>query len=559
MKVSTLVRLGAAALLLTASAVAEDAAPAVDVAAETEAARAAKVQEITKEGLFVETFEGEELFDGTRWFKSRHEKYSSQEVSIEEYTLEAAHATSDRGLVLDKPAKHYGLAVKLDEPMRLDGSPERPELVVQYEVKLQKGLNCGGAYVKLLRAPADAEEPTDLSAFSDATPFVVMFGPDKCGSNDKVHLIFQHKNPVSGEYEEKHLDNAPRIMTDKNTHVYTAVIRDDNTYEILLDQASVSSGSLLENFEPPVIPEKEIDDPEDSKPEDWEDKPQIRDPDAVKPDDWDEDAPARIPDLDAVKPEGWLDDEPALIDDPAVKKPEDWDDEDDGEWIAPQIPNPKCDAAPGCGEWTRPTKANPDFKGKWHAPLIRNPKYKGEWAPRKIPNPNYFEDEHPARFDAIGALAVEVWTMSEGITFDNFWLGYDLQKAKEFAELTWKPKHDAEVAEQEKKKKASEQEEEGGIWQTAERLANDFAEYAQANPVVALGAVAAVAALSTLLAFVMCCSSSSSSPAPAATEKKDDSGSESDKNSEDKSAESDDSSNGRKLRQRKKAPMVKDD
>lgn len=68
---------------------------------------------------------------------------------------------------------------------------------------------------------------------------------------------------------------------------------------MFVDQASVSSGSLLEDFTPPVNPPKEIDDPDDKKPEDWDEREKIPDPDAEKPDDWDEDAPAKIPDPDA--------------------------------------------------------------------------------------------------------------------------------------------------------------------------------------------------------------------------------------------------------------------
>lgn len=77
------------------------------------------------------------------------------------------------------------------------------------------------------------------------------------------------------------------------------VVRPDNTFEVFVDQASVSSGSLLEDFTPPVNPPKEIDDPDDKKPEDWDEREKIPDPDAEKPDDWDEDAPAKIPDPDA--------------------------------------------------------------------------------------------------------------------------------------------------------------------------------------------------------------------------------------------------------------------
>ncbi|OWZ04241.1 Calnexin [Phytophthora megakarya] len=540
MKVQTVVALVTALLLPMAVLADETVAP--EQQTET---RQQQVQVLAKSALFVETFEGEELFDGTRWVKSSGEKYSSQDVVIEAVKLEAAHLTPDRGLVLGKPARHYGLAVKLDEPLQVDGSDAKKEMVVQYEVKLQKGLDCGGAYVKLLR------QQEDYTTLSDSTPFVLMFGPDKCGNSDKVHLIFQHKNPVSSEYEEKHMMEAPSIKSDRDTHLYTAVIRDDNTFEVFVDQKSIRSGSLLEHFLPPLIPEKEIDDRDDSKPDDWVNEKKIRDPNAVKPDDWDEDAPARISDKDAVKPDDWLDNEPAVIDDPNVVKPEDWDDEDDGDFVLPQIPNPKCAEVTGCGEWKRPTKANPAYKGKFYAPYIPNPDYKGEWKPRKIPNPNYFEDEHPARLDPIGALAVEVWTMTEGITFDNFWLGNDLKKAQEFAELTWTPKHAVEVENVKKFRESGKNSEEDGVMNTLGALATDFAMYANANPVIALGSVAGVSVLTTLAFIFLCCASST--PTPETSSKKTDSGAE-DEEGDAKCVESDEKE--QKMRQRKKAPKV---
>lgn len=47
---------------------------------------------------------------------------------------------------------------------------------------LLDGLECGGAYMKLLQdnAALHAEE------FSNASPYVIMFGPDKCGATNKV-------------------------------------------------------------------------------------------------------------------------------------------------------------------------------------------------------------------------------------------------------------------------------------------------------------------------------------------------------------------------------------
>ena len=55
-------------------------------------------------------------------------------------------------------------------------------MVMQYEVKLQNGLECGGAYMKLLQdnKALHAEE------FSNTSPYVIMFGPDKCGATNKV-------------------------------------------------------------------------------------------------------------------------------------------------------------------------------------------------------------------------------------------------------------------------------------------------------------------------------------------------------------------------------------
>merc|ERR1712023_489919 len=68
--------------------------------------------------------------------------------------------------------------------------------------------------------------------------------------------------------------------------------------------------------------------------------------------------------------EGWPFLEPKEIRDPDETKPDDWDDESDGTWEAPQIDNPDYK-----GEWKAKRIANPAYKGVWEAKMIDNPKY----------------------------------------------------------------------------------------------------------------------------------------------------------------------------------------
>ena len=58
--------------------------------------------------------------------------------------------------------------------------------------------------------------------------------------------------------------------------------RPNSTYDVLFNGKSHSTGSLLEDFNPPVNPDAEIEDPDDVKPEDWVDTKKIADPEATK-------------------------------------------------------------------------------------------------------------------------------------------------------------------------------------------------------------------------------------------------------------------------------------
>jgi calnexin len=87
--------------------------------------------------------------------------------------------------------------------------------------------------------------------------------------------------------------------------------------------------------------------------------------------------------------------------------------------------------------------------------MIDNPNYKGIWKPQEIPNPEYFELDKPD-FDPIAAIGIEIWTMQDGILFDNILIADDEKVANSILEKTWKPKFDVE-----KEKQMAEQAAEG--------------------------------------------------------------------------------------------------
>ena len=365
---------------------------------------------------------------------SREGHYRDQNVTVRQL---------DKGqysLVLATAARHYAVVAPFPAPVRaVSDAP----LVFQYEVRLLEGLSCGGAYVKLLEARTDVE----AAGVTSESPYIIMFGPDKCGSTDKVHFIVRWRNPVTSVWEEKHLLNPPATKSDKFSHLYTLIISPDGSYSIKIDGAVARSGSMSTDFLPAIIPPAEIADPSDSKPADWVDAPDMPDPDAVKPTSWDETAPRTVPDDAAVMPAGWLEGEAANIPDPRALRPAGWDEEEDGAWEAPVVPNPACELAPGCGPWVRPPKPNPAYVGPWSPPRIANPAYTGPWTPRRIPNPAHFTDHalgmlHGA---SVGALAVEVWTMQGGLSFTNFLVSHSLEDAEALA-AAWAPRYAEQVA-----------------------------------------------------------------------------------------------------------------
>lgn len=274
----------------------------------------------------------------------------------------------DKAIKTSEDARFYALSATLDKPLNNEGK----DLYLSYLVQHEQKLDCGGAYVKLL------PKGTDQAAFGGDSPYAVMFGPDICGNTKKTHAILNYARPGKDGVNMDHASQI-RAESDSDAHLYSLVIKQDNTYDVKIDGKSVKSGDLAGNW--PFQPEKQIKDPEQSKPADWVDAKQIPDP-------------------EDVKPEGW-DDTPKTIPDPDAEKPEDWDDEDDGEWEPAMI-------------------ENPEYKGEWKPKLIENPEYKGEWVHPLVDNPEYFEDDKLYNIAKdVGVIGFELWQVKSGTLFDD--------------------------------------------------------------------------------------------------------------------------------------------
>jgi calreticulin len=334
-----------------------------------------------------------ETFDGSwqdRWVYSDWKKSAGQ---AGEFKLTAGDyfgdADADKGIMTTQDARFYDISAKFPE-----FSNKGKELVIQFSVKHTQKIDCGGGYVKVFPAGLDQEHMTGESDYN------IMFGPDVCGtSTKKVHVIFSKNG-------KNHLikKDIP-AETDQLTHVYTLIVRPDNTYEVRIDGNKKESGSLADDWD--ILPPKKIKDPSQSKPSDWVDNAKMADP-------------------NDVKPEGY-DDIPKQIVDPEATKPDSWDTDSDGEWEAPMIDNPA-------------------YKGPWKAKMIDNPAYKGPWVHPEIDNPEYEPDDTLYAYDSFGAIGIDIWQVKSGTIFDNIILTDSVKEAEKFMADTYGKNKDAEKA-----------------------------------------------------------------------------------------------------------------
>merc|ERR1712227_702494 len=347
----------------------------------------------TAEVYFEEDFSGDWE---SRWVQSKAKSdLGEMKVSAGKFF---GDEEAGKGLQTSQDAKFYAISAKHKE-----FSNDGKTLVVQFTVKHEQSIDCGGGYLKL-----GSFEP---EKFEGSSPYNIMFGPDICGATKKTHVIFNYKG--------KNLDKKKEVRAESDTlsHLYTLIVKPDNTYEVQIDMSKVDSGSLTDGWD--FLEPKQIRDPEEKKPADWVDEAEIDDP-------------------EDKKPEGY-DDIPAKIADPKAKKPDDWDDESDGAWEAPQIDNP-------------------EYKGAWKAKRIKNPAYKGVWEAKLIDNPKYVADDTLYKYDAFSTAGIDIWQVKSGTIFDNILITDDVDYAKSHGEKTWKAQKDGEKAmkdkaDEEKRKK----------------------------------------------------------------------------------------------------------
>merc|ERR1712226_1601123 len=247
----------------------------------------------------------------------------------------------NKGIQTVEDSKFFGIAAPFES-----FSNAGKDLIVQYQVKYEKDVECGGGYIKV------GPKLADQKAFGDPTVYNIMFGPDKCGYTKRTHLIFQYK----GKNVLKKSDLDYKQEGEGTSHLYRLILKPDNTVRVEIDEEKIYEGSIKEDWE--ILKPKTIPDPADKKPSDWAEDSMMDDPSGKKPDDWVTEK--RIVDSEA-------------------KKPDDWDDEEDGEWEAPM-------------------KDNPEFKGEWYGKRISNPAYKGFWEAKKIDNPEYEGDDNVYKY-----------------------------------------------------------------------------------------------------------------------------------------------------------------
>ncbi|KAI8587561.1 Calreticulin/calnexin [Geranomyces variabilis] len=320
---------------------------------------------------FKETFDDDTW--KTRWLQSSSRPdYGKFAISTGTFF---ADPVASRALQTQDDARNYAMSA----PFTKDFDNTNSTFVLQYSVKFERGSNCAGGYVKIL------PPGVDVARLNGETPYNIMFGPDICGPDQKVHFIMNY------DKENRMIQGEIPPPIDQLSHLYTLIIHPNQTYAILIDNEVDAEGSLFDDFN--FFPPKTIPDPKVSKPADWDDREMIDDEADEMPDDWE--------------------DEPEEIPDPEDPPPKYWNEDVDGEWFRAMVPNPL-------------------WKGEWTPRQIPNPKYKGAWVHPEIDNPKYFYHQNVHAYKS-AYVAFELWQVTAGSLFDDILVTDSVEEARAMA------------------------------------------------------------------------------------------------------------------------------
>ncbi|GAB5567871.1 calreticulin-3 isoform X2 [Prionailurus iriomotensis] len=246
----------------------------------------------------------EEFLDGERW-RNRWVQ-STNDSQFGHFRLSSGkfygHKEKDKGLQTTQNGRFYAISARF-KPFSNKGKT----LVVQYTVKHEQKMDCGGGYIKIF--PADVDQKN----LNGKSQYYIMFGPDICGFDiKKVHVILHFKNQYHSNKK------SIRCKVDGFTHLYALVLRPDLTYEVKIDGQSIESGDIeydwnlmsLKKMEKSSAESKDWDQAKEDKSQDWE--KHFLDASASKPSDWNSEldgdwqAPMlqKPPYQDGLKPEG---------------------------------------------------------------------------------------------------------------------------------------------------------------------------------------------------------------------------------------------------------------
>nr|XP_021524536.1 calreticulin-3 [Aotus nancymaae] len=128
----------------------------------------------------------EEFLDGehwrNRWVQSTNDsRFGHFRVSSGKFY---GHKEKDKGLQTTQNGRFYAISARF-RPFSNKGKT----LVIQYTVKHEQKMDCGGGYIKVF--PADIDQKN----LNEKSQYYIMFGPDICGFDvKKVHVILHFKN-----------------------------------------------------------------------------------------------------------------------------------------------------------------------------------------------------------------------------------------------------------------------------------------------------------------------------------------------------------------------------